>query len=555
MMEKAKQTVGKIPVGKTSSPEREPNTTTTFSAWLQEGVVMNPFDFMVAEHIKDTKTIGVVTEIKAPSDAASHLSNYVSSDFGKPEVEPYVSRLSSMVAEVNVLRNTGYSEGTNETEVNMPVPGDMRVYFADTKDIATALGVDQIKGLAIPAGIIHQSNGTDAPVPLDSDYLLGPEGAHVNASGISGLATKTSYLMFLMSSVRQLLKKKVGFLIFNVKQADLLHIDQEAKDLTSDDRRLYKMLDLTAEPFDNVRYLLPRGEKGKPDSDKPPKDFDLYSYTLDDVHNRLDILFSDVQDPWFTIDTFTSKVRDEWYKGQLHIEAAPRPRAGGETQALVRNWEELKNVDPDLLGRAYDLHSSTPPRIRRELTRLTSSSIFPNQKGPNEVYLGEAVTQIKGGDVYVIDIFRLHSRWQPFVVGDVMRSVDQMYREGLNGKMPEKLVIFIDELNSIAPSGSNTAITQLIVEIARKGRSRGTILFGAEQFKSEIHDQIVGNCGTHAIGRTGSAEIRKSAYGFIDDQSKKNVMALGKGEIVITTPTWRSPIKIKFPRPPYLRPS
>ena len=157
--------------------------------------------------------------------------------------------------------------------------------------------------------------------------------------------------------------------------------------------------------------------------------------------------------------------------------------------------------------------------------------------------------------MYVVDIFRLHSRWQPFVVGDVMRSVDQMYREGLNGKMPEKLIIFIDELNSIAPSGSNTAITQLIVEIARKGRSRGTILFGAEQFKSEIHDQIVGNCGTHAIGRTGSAEIRRSAYGFLDDQSKQNVMALGKGEIVITTPTWRSPIKIKFPRPPYLRPS
>ncbi len=83
-MEKAKQTVGKIPVGKTSSPEREPNTTTTFSAWLQEGVVMNPFDFVVADHIKATKTIGVVTEIRSPSDAASHLSNYVSSDFGKP---------------------------------------------------------------------------------------------------------------------------------------------------------------------------------------------------------------------------------------------------------------------------------------------------------------------------------------------------------------------------------------------------------------------------------------------------------------------------------------
>src|SRR5881628_328124 len=100
MGEKSKTSLKREPVGRTSSPEREPNTTTTFSCWLQEGIVVNPFDFMIADHIKDTKTIGVVTEIRSPSDAASHLSNYVSSDFGKPEVEPYVTRLSSMVAEV-----------------------------------------------------------------------------------------------------------------------------------------------------------------------------------------------------------------------------------------------------------------------------------------------------------------------------------------------------------------------------------------------------------------------------------------------------------------------
>src|SRR5437870_13415544 len=97
------------PVGRTSSPEREPNTTTNFSCWLKEGIVMNPFDFVVADHMKNTRTIGVVTEIRAPSDALSHLSNFVSSDFGKPTVDPYVSRLSSMVAEVDVLRNTGYA--------------------------------------------------------------------------------------------------------------------------------------------------------------------------------------------------------------------------------------------------------------------------------------------------------------------------------------------------------------------------------------------------------------------------------------------------------------
>lgn len=476
MGQKGKPAIKREPVGRTSSPEREPNTTREFSCWLQEGIVMNPFDFAVADHIKGTQTIGVVTEIRSPSDASSHLSSYVSSDFGKPNVEPYVSRLSSMVAEVNVLRNTGYSEGANQVEVNMPVPGDMKVYFAEPRDIEYALGIDQIKGQRIPAGIIHQSNGTDAPVSLDSAYLLGPEGAHVNASGISGLATKTSYLMFLMLSVAQRLGKKAGFLIFNVKQADLLHIDEEADDLTSDDKRLYKVLDVTPEPFDDVRYLLPLGSQGRPDSDRPPKKFGLYSYSLADVYSRFDLLFADVPDPYYTLDTFNSRVREDWSKGQLFIEAPPRARGGGETRAVVRNWEDLKNVNPDLLARAYNLNPVTPPRIKRELTRLTSSPLFPNQRGNSQAYLGEVVREIKGGEIYVIDIARVHSRWQPFVVGDVMRSIDQLYREGTRTGLPEKLIIFIDELNSIAPSGSSSAISELVVEIA-EGKVKGNDTF------------------------------------------------------------------------------
>ncbi len=145
----------------------------------------------------------------------------------------------------------------------------------------------------------------------------------------------------------------------------------------------------------------------------------------------------------------------------------------------------------------------------------------------------------------------MHSRTQPFVVGDVMRSIDELYRDSTATDKPSKIILFVDELNTIAPSNSSSAITEQIVEIARKGRSRGTILFGAEQFKSDIHDQIVGNCGTHAIGRTGSAEIRRSAYTFLDEAAKQNVMKLGQGEIVLSTPTWRSPIKIGFPRPTY----
>jgi len=553
-MDMNENSTSRTPIGKTSSPERQPNSTSKFYCWLKEGVVVNPFDFLVVEHIKDTKSIGIVSEMTSPSDALSHLANYVSSGFGEPLEEPYVSRLKSTVAEITVLRNTGYVEADGrEVEVSMPLPSDRLVYFADSTDIQKAIGVDRIKGESIPAGIIVQSNGLTVPVSLDSDYLLGPEGAHINASGISGLATKTSYLMFLLMAIYQRMQDKVAIIIFNVKQADLLHIHEgaEQETLTRRDEEIYKLLGLRTEPLQNVKYFLPRGPGGtEPDSDDPPSEFSLYAYELADVHSRFDLLFADVPDPYFTLDTFNSRVREDWANGRLVIGTRTPVRRGAGVATVV-NWTDMRNVDNQLLVEAYNLHPTTPPRIKRELTRLTSSPLFVNNRGKNEIYLGKEVKRISPGDIFVIDINRVPTRTQPFVVGDVMRSIDELYRYEEPASIPTKLIVLIDELNSFAPSGSTSAITEQIVEIARKGRSRGTILFCAQQFKSEVHDQITGNCGTHAIGRTGAAEVRKRAYTFLDEKSKQNIMGLGQGDIVLSTPTWRSPIKIAFPKPAY----
>ena len=70
------------------------------------------------------------------------------------------------------------------------------------------------------------------PVRLNSKFIIGPEGAHLNISGISGLAAKTSYAMFLMKAIQDTyIKNKsedesVAFVMFNVKGRDLLTIDQ-----------------------------------------------------------------------------------------------------------------------------------------------------------------------------------------------------------------------------------------------------------------------------------------------------------------------------------------
>jgi hypothetical protein len=93
---------------------------------------------------------------------------------------------------------------SNNANVYMPVPNERLVSFADAKGIEEALGIDQMEVKnRIPAGLISMSNGASAVAYIDRRYVLGPLSAHVNISGISGLATKTSYAMFVVQSILQ----------------------------------------------------------------------------------------------------------------------------------------------------------------------------------------------------------------------------------------------------------------------------------------------------------------------------------------------------------------
>ena len=65
-----------------------------------------------------------------------------------------------------------------------------------------------------------------------------------NVSGISGLATKTSYMMFLIQSILQGVGgENMGVIIFNVKQEDLYLLC------------LYRELEMDPEPFNTPQSL------------------------------------------------------------------------------------------------------------------------------------------------------------------------------------------------------------------------------------------------------------------------------------------------------------
>src|SRR5439155_27196723 len=104
--------------------------------------------------------------------------------------------------------------------------------------------------VTIPAGLIKMSNGSRARVFLDKRYVLGPEGAHVNIAGISGLATKTSYAMFLIQSILQSVgAQDIAVILLNVKQNDLLVIDRARKGMRPEEHDLWEYLGLKPQPF------------------------------------------------------------------------------------------------------------------------------------------------------------------------------------------------------------------------------------------------------------------------------------------------------------------
>ena len=131
-MAEDKNTTPRRIIGKASATERDPNSSERFSVWLASEEILNPFDIVEANHMEGTRTFGLVTNIKQITDAPSHLSNYISSDFGSTESEPQTPRQGVNVAEVSVLANHDPSEPKKyPMGIYMPVQNESPIKFAN----------------------------------------------------------------------------------------------------------------------------------------------------------------------------------------------------------------------------------------------------------------------------------------------------------------------------------------------------------------------------------------------------------------------------------------
>ena len=198
----------------------------------------------------------------------------------------------------------------------------------------------------------------------------------------------------------------------------------------------------------------------------------------------------------------------------------------------------------------------------RKFTRLIKKSINRNElfsvkisENDGETRLSDTIKKLEKNQVYVIDIAKLNSEMQAFVFGNVIREIYDLQLEEVhdNEKQPSKIIVFVDELNKFASTETpkNSPILRQILDIAERGRSLGVILFGAEQFKSAVHDRVSGNCSTFAYGRTNAIELGKTGYKYIPPVYRSMMTRLKQGEYIIQNPVFKSMLNIKFPKPIY----
>ncbi|HEQ98857.1 MAG TPA: ATP-binding protein [candidate division Zixibacteria bacterium] len=551
-------------IGKVTATESKPTTCTSVYFWLSPDVIIRPFDLVRIGHIsgdgnKKSYSYAIVRELSYITDSVGHLANYVSSDFGDINAHPINERLGTTIAEADVLGNS--------QNIEMPIRDGARVEWAGPEEIRSALGVENLIK-PIPGGYIRTSNKEEIRIDFEARYLVGPEAAHINISGISGLASKTSYAMFLLSALQQRMQDEVSIILFNVKGPDLLAVDQPNASMSETHQQDWRKCGLEPRPLENVTYLYPYAKR--PDrfftSSHAPNDViqfqieqnQAFNYYYDvetfkggeegsetDVgRDKMSLLFSDIDDPQSTMESCIHELgeiqAETWEKLREEIHAKTEKGQTGRKEISVQSWRKFSRL------------------IRTRTTHDIFSSNYYGEDRRQKLIV-DAIKDLRPGGILVVDIAPLPDYLQCLVFGDVIRTVFDakldLY-ENIKKEDLGRVVIFADELNKYAPSTSGSrdrTLTRWLLEITERGRSLGVVLFGAEQFRSAIHSRVLGNCSTDVFGRTNPVELSKAPdYRLFSQSNKATVTRLNQGQMLLQHSVFNTAlIKVRFPYPAY----
>ncbi len=534
------------PIGQVVATERVPSTAYEFHFWGVEGANLGIGSIVKVE--SDSAIVyGIVVEAFAYNDVPGALADLLSRE-GVPGRKAPTERPEVRLFRAAVLRRI--------PEEPVMAVGIGEVYKISGKEVSSALGSERYAERGIPIGVYGYGDDL-SPVLADPEHLLGPESAHLNVSGTSGLATKTSYILFLLQSIFQKCSDREGVagVLFNVKGGDLLFLDKEPLgEYPPEQRRLYELCGLEPKPFRKVTYWAPFTDetasevatlRNHPDLNKenPVRGF---CYGLKDILENAEVVLTR-EDLDAKADAFLQYLAQEVAGRRRKFYESGEEREVRTLQDLVKALQEiLREVEGKALR---DYASHHPATIRKMYNRLSNiARRYPGLVSHTGDRKPPLPDKFDPGSVHVIDVAQLDSEAQDLVFAAVIADLrERMERKQLG---IGRLVVFVDELNKFAPrEGRETHIVRSLRDIAARGRYLNLVLFSAQQFRSRVDPEVIGNSANSAFGHIQMEELASPLYSPYPRAVREKLGSSSPGEMMVRHPHFGQPIFLRFPLP------
>jgi DNA helicase HerA-like ATPase len=485
---------------------------------------------------------GIVQDARARHEGASFDTDVFLIDKGVLPVD------TAVAAEVIVTRF--------EPEIFVPPMPGLPAFRARGKDRDEALYFDQMER-RVPAGLSRDGEA----VFLDLDFLDGTRGAHVNISGVSGVATKTTYALFLLyalfhSTVLGRSAVNTKAIVFNVKGEDLMWLDKPNARLPESARAEYEHLRLAAGPFESVGLWAParaRRQAGAavPQVESRAEGVTAYYWTVREFvrEKYLRFMFAEAEDERSQIADLVARV-----ESYLDRECEDDP---DHEATVVFGGYPVK----DFAGLCDLIRDSVEDERSAWRGRLSDATVaaFVRRLDAGRFRMGHLIwgreaespaahrIDWEANQVTVVDIHNLHDRAKRFVTGVVIKRLFE-HKERMGRREPLTFLV-LDELNRYAPREGWSPIKEVLLDVAERGRSLGMILIGAEQTASEVERRVISNSAFRVVGRLDTAEAQRSEYGFLPAVTRARASILKPGSMILQQPHIPIPIQIRFPFP------
>jgi hypothetical protein len=513
------------------------------------------------------RTYGVVTESESVYEGASYESD--THRIAELGIMPAAKVRSAQVQVTRVDPEVWVS----------PDPGES-VERATGEEREKALYVDEM-GRPLAVGIGRD----ELPVHIDLDFFDGRKGGHMSISGISGVATKTSFALFFlrMLSAREHAgvvgeaAANMRVLVFNVKGEDLLWLDRPNARFDDEAREGWAALGVEPAPFPSVAFWAPpkrrSGDVVVPDTGGRLDGIEVFSWTprefIDD--DLLQFCFTDANDARNQLPFIRERVQSQLKRFAVNV--AGRPGAvvlrdpsqtpGGRWGAQEIAAGPAEPVIEDLASLVTALEvflepddGSEPDQAWTGRVMPSTVSAFMRRLHAASSRLGHLVRagetrRIDRGDatVTVVAIQSLHEQAQRFVVGALLNETFRQ-KEDTGQRLPLSVIV-LDELNKYAPREGTGPLKDMLIDIAQRGRSLGVLLVGAQQTASRVAPEVLENAAIRVSGRLDAAEAERSEYGWMLPSTRARARLLKPGTMVISQPAIPVPLVVTFPFPPW----